>query len=84
MIRNSLALIGLAALFTGCASTAPNTTPAAAEKKPETAKVAQCYSGDAGRFFNVGERTSISGLEVTCTATSDGKNGQWMSAKHHK
>lgn len=83
MIRK-ISLLGLAALFAGCASTAPSTTHSAAEKKPETAKLAQCYSGDAGRFFSVGEKTSISGLEVTCTATSDGKNGQWMSAKHGK
>ncbi len=84
MIRKIFALVGVAALSAGCASTAPNATSATAQKKPEAAKVAQCYSGDAGRFFNVGDKTSMSGLEVTCTATSDGKNGQWMSAKHHK
>ncbi len=84
MMSKTLALVGAAALIAGCASTAPSTAPAAAEKKPEVAKVAQCYSGDTGRFFGIGEKTTISGLEVTCTATSDGKNGQWMSAKRHK
>jgi hypothetical protein len=47
-------------------------------------QVAQCYSSDAGKFFNIGEKTSISGIEVSCVATSDGKNGQWMGAKHGK
>lgn len=83
MIR-TISVLGLAAFFAGCASTAPSNAPAAADMKPEGTKIAQCYSGDAGRFFKVGEKTSISGLEVTCTATSDGKSGQWMTAKHHK
>ncbi|MCK6420574.1 MAG: hypothetical protein L6Q73_06660 [Aquabacterium sp.] len=78
------AVIGIAVLAAGCASQTPSSTPAPAAAKTAAAKVPQCYSGDAGRFFNVGEKTTLAGLEVACTATSDGKNGQWMSAKHAK
>ncbi|MFZ2266610.1 MAG: hypothetical protein WAV95_03445 [Azonexus sp.] len=53
--------------------------PAAA---PAPVKVApQCYSGDHGKFFEVGAKTSISGIDVVCQLTSDGKGGQWMGAK---
>lgn len=57
----------------------PVPAPAAASAAKPTP---QCYSGDHGKFFNVGEQTKISGVEVTCQATSDGKNGQWMGRKH--
>ncbi|MBI3149007.1 MAG: hypothetical protein HYZ17_10905 [Betaproteobacteria bacterium] len=79
-MRQAFIVLAVAGLFAGCASTAAVT----ADKKVEVAKVPQCYSGDAGRFFNVGDKTTISGLEVSCVATSDGKSGQWMGAKHHK
>lgn len=55
-------------------------TPAATT--PAAAKAPQCYSSDHGKFFNLGEKTKISGVEVSCEATSDGKNGQWMGKKH--
>ncbi|WP_310451179.1 hypothetical protein [Sulfuritalea sp.] len=44
--------------------------------------VPQCYSGDHGRFFNVEETTTISGVAVTCKPTSDGKAASWMGSKH--
>lgn len=71
------------ALLAGCAGTA-ETKPA--EAKPAAAapaaKVPQCYSGDHGKFFSVGDKAEISGVAVVCQATSDGKNGQWMGAGH--
>ncbi len=75
-----IALSSLAVL-TACA-TAPE--PKAEIKAEAPKQVAQCYSSDAGKFFKVGEKTTISGVEVSCVATSDGKNGQWMGAKHGK
>ena len=42
----------------------------------------QCYSGDHGRFFDVEEKTAISGVAVTCKPTSDGKAASWMGSKH--
>jgi hypothetical protein len=32
--------------------------------------------------MDVGTKTSISGVAVVCEKTSDGKNAQWMGAKH--
>lgn len=56
--------------------------PAASAAPAAAKKVPQCYSSDHSKFFNVGEKTKISGVDVTCEATSDGKNGQWMGKKH--
>lgn len=62
----------------------PAATPApATSTAAPAAKAPQCYSGDHGKFFNVGEKATISGVNVTCEKTSDGKNGQWMGAKKH-
>ncbi|UCV15825.1 hypothetical protein [Quatrionicoccus australiensis] len=86
----SLFLVGLSALtLAACASSAPAPEKAAASMPapavaaaPAPAKKApQCYSGDHGKFFDLGARTSISGVDVVCQATSDGKGGQWMGAK---
>lgn len=58
---------------------APAATPAAtAAAKPGP----QCYSGDHSRFFNVGDKASIAGVNVVCKATGDGKAAQWMGDKH--
>lgn len=57
--------------------------PAATTAAAPAPKAPQCYSGDHGKFFNVGEKATISGVNVSCEKTADGKNGQWMSAKKH-
>ncbi len=79
----SLILVAVSALtLAACASQAP--APAPAPAKPVAAapaKKPQCYSGDHGKFFDLGAQTSISGVEVVCQATSDGKGGQWMGVK---
>jgi hypothetical protein len=64
-------------LLAACAA-APEvkTAPAVA-----AAKGPQCYSGDAGKFFNVGEKASVSGVQVSCDATSDGKSAAWVGVK---
>lgn len=85
----SLFLVGLSALtLAACASSAPAPEKTAAPKPapavaaaPAPVKAPQCYSGDHGKFFDLGARTSISGVDVVCQATSDGKGGQWMGAK---
>lgn len=71
------------ALVAGCAGTVEtkpaDTKPAAAAP---AAKAPQCYSGDHGKFFNVGDKAAIAGVAVVCEATSDGKNAQWMGVGH--
>ncbi|MCB4360743.1 hypothetical protein [Quatrionicoccus australiensis] len=84
----SFFLVGLSALtLAACASSTPAPEKTAAPAPtvaaaPAPAKPApQCYSGDHGKFFDVGSRTSISGVDVVCQPTSDGKGAQWMGAK---
>ncbi|WP_374277749.1 hypothetical protein [Azonexus sp.] len=45
------------------------------------AKAPQCWNGDTGAFMDLGAHATISGVEVVCQKTSDGKNAQWMGAK---
>lgn len=80
-----IALVAAPLLLAACAAQETKPAPAlapAAAPAPAAKKAPQCYSGDAGKFFNVGEKTTIAGVAVECTATSDGKAGQWMGAKH--
>ncbi len=56
-----------------------------AAKKADTApaaKTPQCWSADHNKFFDVGAKATISGVEVSCEKTSDGKSGQWLGKKH--
>lgn len=81
----SLIVVSVAALFlTACASqTTPPAQPAAAAPAVATApKAPQCWNGDSSKFEAVGVKTKISGVEVVCKPTSDGKNAQWMGAGH--
>jgi hypothetical protein len=83
----SLFAVSVAALFlTACASQSTPPAPAAATPAPAVAaaapKAPQCWNGDAGKFEAVGVKTKISGVEVACKPTSDGKNAQWMGAGH--
>lgn len=50
----------------------------------QVAPAPQCYNGDDGKFYKVGEKASISGVAVVCEATADKKNAQWMTDKHGK
>lgn len=76
-----------AALFlSACASqgSAPEKAAAQPEKvaeAPAAKKAPQCYSGDHGKFFDIGEKTSIAGVAVTCSPTADNKAGQWVGPK---
>lgn len=74
------AALALAACATQETTPAKIAQPAAAAQTP-AAKAPQCWSGDHGKFFNVGDKTAISGVDVVCEKTSDGKNGQWMGKK---
>lgn len=76
-MRNFLVTSAIALGLGACASQAPvPARPAAA-----TPKAPQCWNGDAGAFAEIGVATKISGVEVVCEKTSDGKNAQWMSRK---
>lgn len=78
-MRSMIFAIAVATAITACTSTAP------APEKPAAAAPAkalpQCYSGDHGKFFNAGDKASISGVDVVCEKTSDGKSAQWMGVK---
>lgn len=67
-------------LLSACASesAAPSQNKSAEAQKPAP----RCYSGDDGKFYPVGQHAKISGVDVTCSATSDGKSGQWLGMKH--
>mgnify|MGYP003946607595 CR=1 FL=1 len=82
----SLILAAASALtLAACASSAPTNEKTAATPAPAAApaKVAapQCYSGDHSKFFDIGTKTTISGVDVVCQASSDGKGAQWMGVK---
>lgn len=84
-MRAFLATSAIALGLTACASQAPTpapATPAPAAAAAPAAKAPQCWNGDAGQFMAVGSKTTISGVAVVCEKTSDGKNAQWMGAKH--
>ena len=55
--------------------------PAPVAAAPVEKKAPQCYSGDDSKFFNVGEKTKIAGIDVVCATNSDGKSGQWSTGK---
>lgn len=55
--------------------------PAPMAAAPVEKKAPQCYSGDDSKFFNVGEKTKVAGIDVVCATNSDGKSGQWAAVK---
>jgi hypothetical protein len=79
-MRTALISIVSAVFLVACASegSAPAQSKSATAEKPAP----RCYNGDDGKFYPVGQKAVVSGVEVNCTATSDGKSGQWMGAKH--
>jgi len=75
--------------LSACASqSTPPATPAAAPVAAATpapaaaVKAPQCWNGDVSAFQDVGTKTTISGVAVSCKPTSDGKSAQWMGAGH--
>lgn len=79
-MRSLILAIAAATAITACASSAPapeKTAAAPAPAKP----LPQCYSGDHGKFFNAGDKATVSGVDVVCEKTSDGKSAQWMGVK---
>lgn len=73
-------------VLSACASqnAAPEKAPAVPTAAAASAakKAPQCWSGDAGKFFDVGAKQSISGVAVECKLTSDGKAAAWVGGKH--
>lgn len=76
-------IVAAAALaLSACATQEPAKKAEAAPPAAAAAKAPQCWSGDHNKFFDAGAKTTISGVDVTCEKTSDGKNAQWMGKKH--
>ena len=63
-------------------SFAADATPSTSQD--QATQVPQCYNGDDLKFYKVGEKATISGVQLVCEATADKKNAQWMSDKHVK
>jgi len=81
-MRTLLIVCSSLALLTACAAAPESKSEATPAVKTEApAKGPQCYSGDAGKFFDVGAKASVSGVEVSCAATSDGKGASWVGVK---
>lgn len=57
---------------------------AAQTSQPKDAPKVQCYSGESEKFYNVGEKATIGGVNVICELTADQKSGKWVSIKHAK
>lgn len=77
----AVSLIATATFLSACASQEKAPAPAAATPAPAM-KAPQCWNGDAGKFQEVGTKTAISGVNVECKTTTDGKAAQWMGNKH--
>jgi hypothetical protein len=85
IMRALSAITLISVLTTACATQSPPpAAPApapAAEAKP-AAKAPQCWSGDEGKFIDVGKKASVAGVTVECKLTGDGKSAQWSTGKH--
>jgi FlaG/FlaF family flagellin (archaellin) len=81
-MRSIIALLAATTVLAACSS--QTTAPAASSSAAPVAaaKAPQCYNGDASKFVDVGTAASISGVNVTCEKTADGKGAQWMGKKH--
>lgn len=60
------------------ADSTPSTSQDQATQAP------QCYNGDDGKYYKVGEKATISGVALVCEATSDKKNATWIGVKQAK
>jgi hypothetical protein len=74
LMRTPIVLAAMVSILAGCASLIE-------PEKPVPPPPPQCYSGDHGKYFDLGAKTSISGLEVICEKTADGKKAQWMGVR---
>ncbi len=84
-MRAFLATSAIALGLSACASQSTPPAPPVAASAPAAAsapKAPQCWNGDASKFMDVGAKASISGVDVVCEKTTDGKNAQWMGKKH--
>lgn len=63
-------------MFAACSLSAHAADQAPTQPQP------QCYSGDDGKFFNVGEQTKVAGISVICSASADKKSAQWAPVSH--
>lgn len=61
---------------------AADSTPSTAQDQATQAP--QCYNGDDGKFYKIGEKATISGVALVCEATADKKNATWMGTKSAK
>jgi FlaG/FlaF family flagellin (archaellin) len=81
VMRSLILAAASAVILTACASSSPTNEKTTAAPAPAPTKAAQCYSSDHSKFFDIGSKTTISGVDVVCQATADGKGAQWMGVK---
>lgn len=83
-MRTLIALVAVATVSACATQNPPAAAPAPAAAAPAVKPGPQCWSGDHNKFFDVGTKTALSGVNVECKPTSDGKAAQWMgvNAKH--
>lgn len=86
-MRSLMLVAAILLTLTACASSSPapekaaSAAPAVAAAPAPAKPAPQCYSGDHGKFFDVGSSVAISGVDVVCQKSSDGKAAQWMGVK---
>lgn len=81
-MRSLFIVVTAAFVLSACAT--PSAEPAKhaeAAKPMAAAKAPQCYSGDHGKFFDLGAKATLAGVDVVCEKSSDGKAAQWMGVK---
>ena len=77
-MRSLFILLAAVSINVFAADGTPSTSQDQATQGP------QCYNGDDGKFYKVGEKATISGVALVCEATADQKNATWMGAKPAK
>ena len=77
-MRNLFILLAAVSINAFAADATPSTSLDQATQAP------QCYNGDDGKYYKVGEKATISGVALVCEATSDKKNATWMGVKQDK
>jgi uncharacterized lipoprotein YajG len=81
-MRSLFVLLVATCMLTACSSQATTQAASTTTAPIPVAQMPKCYNGDAGKFVDVGSSASISGVNVTCEKTADGKGAQWMGKKH--
>lgn len=81
-MRVTFIAVAAAVLLSACATETTPHSSAAAPAPAAGKKAPMCWSGDLGKFVNVGDKATNAGIEQICEKTSDGKGAVWMTKKH--